>query len=308
MLPFAAGWSRGRRLLALCLGAAVTAGPWMVRNWVWLANPVAPFLNSWFPNAYWTAAAEHQYLAGLREYPTFQSHFDFVMQLTVLGGLVPGMIGPAFLLMPLSLLALRHPHGRRLLLAGAFYSVPAFLNTEVRFLIPALPFLALALGLAIENSWGALPAVALFQSFLCWPAVMDSYCDRNAWRVRGFQLQAALRLEPESEYIGSHVGDYALKGAIDRNVPIGGKIFSFAGRAAAYIDRDIVVGYESSQGMRIQEALENAKSTLVAKSQGCDFLLVNDSDRLATDMKQNPKKFGVTELDKANGITLYHIE
>ncbi len=308
MLPFAAGWSRGRRLLALCLGAALTAGPWVVRNWVWLENPVAPFLNSWFPNAYWTAAAEHQYLAGLREYPAFQSHFDFVMQLTVLGGLVPGLIGPAFLLLPLSLLALRHPHGRRLLLAGALYSIPAFLNTEVRFLIPALPFFALAVGLAMENSWGALPVVALFQSVLCWPTVMDSYCDRNAWRVRGFQLQAALRIEPESQYIGSHVGDYALKDAIVPTVPVGGKIFSFAGRAAAYIDRDIVVGYESSQGMRIQDALENGKSTLVAKSQGCDFLLVNDSDTIAADMKQNPKNWGVTELYKANGITLYHIE
>jgi len=308
MLPFAAGWSRGRRLLALCLGAAVTAGPWVVRNWVWLGNPAAPFLNSWFPNAYWTAAAEHQYLAGLREYPAFQSHFDFVMQLTVLGGLVPGMIGPAFLLLPLALLALRYPQGRKLLLAGAIYSVPAFLNTEVRFLIPALPFFALALGLAMENSWGALPAVALFQSILCWPTVMDSYCDRNAWRIRGFQMQAALRPETESGYIASHVGDYALKDSINQAVPVGGKIFSFAGRAAAYIDRDIVVGYESLQGMRIQDALQNAASVRVAKSQGCDFLLVNDSDGVAADMKQNQKKWGVTELAKANGITLYHID
>jgi len=218
------------------------------------------------------------------------------------------MIGPAFLLLPLALLALRHPHGRKLLLAGAIYSVPAFLNTEVRFLIPALPFLALALGLAMENSWGVLPAVALFQWILCWPTVMDSYCDRNAWRVRGFQVQAALRPETESGYIGSHVGDYALKDIINQAVPVGGKIFSFAGRAAAYIDRDIVVGYESSQGMRIQDALQNAASAREAKSQGCDFVLVNDSDAVAADMKQNQKKWGVTELAKANGITLYHID
>jgi hypothetical protein len=300
----------------LCLGAAVTAGPWVVRNWVWLGNPAAPFLNSWFPNAYWSAAAEHQYLAGLREYPAFASHFDFAMQLTVLGGLVPGMIGPAFLLLPLSLLALRHPQGRRMLVAGAVFSVPAFLNTEIRFLIPALPFLALALGLAMENSRGALPAVALFQSLLCWPAVMDSYCDSNAWRVRGFQLRAALRSEPESEYIGSHVGDYALKGAIDRTVPVGGRIFSFAGRAAAYLDRDIVVGYESSQGMRIQEALQKAaaadsgqrEATRVAKSAACDFLLVNDSDGVSRNIKQNISNWGITELEKANGITLYRID
>jgi hypothetical protein len=315
-LPFAAGWTRGRRLLAFGVGAAVMAAPWLVRNWLWLGNPFAPFLNSWFPNAYWTAPAEHQYLVGLREYPSFNSHWDFLLQLTVLGGLVPGMIGPAFLLLPLALLALRDPHGRRLLLAAAVFSIPAFLNTEIRFLIPALPFWALALGLAIRNSWGALPAVALFQSLLCWPTVMDAYCDRNAWRIRNFQVEAALRVEPEAEYIGSHVGDYALRDAIHSNVSEHSRIFSFAGRAAAYIDRDIVVGYESSQGMAIEEALQNAaaansgqrKAALRAKSKGCDFLLVNDSDAAADNIKKYTSIWGLTELFKANGIALYHID
>jgi hypothetical protein len=316
ILPLTAGLTRGRRALALCLGATVTAGPWLVRNWVWLGNPTAPFLNSWFPNSYWTAAAEHQYLAGLSHYPAFNSYWEFFMQLTVLGGLVPGMIGPAFLLLPLSLLALRQTHGRRLLLAAAVYSIPALLNTEIRFLIPAIPFFALALGLAMENSWGALPAVALLQAVLCWPTVMDAYCDRNAWRIRGFQLRAALRLEPESAYIGSHVGDYALKAAIEGAVPVQGRVFSFAGRAAAYIDRDIVVGYESSQGMRIEEALQEAAransgqraAALEAKSEGVGFLLVNDSDGVSRDIKNNLSIWGVTKLAEANGTTLYRID
>jgi hypothetical protein len=315
-LLVSAGLTRGRRLAALCLGAAVTAGPWIVRNWIWLGNPVAPFLNSWFPNRYWTAAAEHQYLAGLGQYPAFKSYWDFILQLTVLGGLVPGMIGPAFLLLPLSLLALRHPRGRRLLLAAAVYSIPAFLNTEVRFLIQALPFLALALGLAMENSWGALPAVALLQAGLCWPHVMDTYCDPNAWRIRGFQLRAALRIEPEARYIGSHVGDYALKAAIQRSVPAQGRIFSFAGRAAAYIDRDIVVGYESTQGIRMQEVLQTAAAShfgqraavLDVKSGGVGFLLVNDGDAVSGDMKNNFSIWGITQLAEANGTTLYRID
>ena len=127
-LPFAAG-SDARAAIAwrYALGACRNSGPWLLRNWIWIGNPVAPFLNSWFPNRYWTGGAEHQYLAGLSQYPPFKSYYDFFLQLTVLGGLVPGMIGPAFLLLPLSLLALRHPHGRKLLLAGAVYSIPAFL-------------------------------------------------------------------------------------------------------------------------------------------------------------------------------------
>ena len=316
MLPFAAGMARGRRWLALTLGAAAMAGPWLIRNWIWLKNPAAPFLNSWFPNPYWSAAAEHEYLSGLRHYPIFKSYCDFISQVTVLGGLVPGMIGPAFLLLPLALLALRNPHGRRLLAAGAVYSIPAFLNIDTRFLIPALPFFALALGLALQNSRGMLPAVALFQAVLCWPSVMTAYCDPNAWRIRGIPLRAALRLEPESQFIASHVGDYALKDAIERTVPPGERIFSFAGRAQAYIERDIVVGYESSQGWRIQEALERAAAAnsgrraaaLRAKSEGCGFLLVNDADTVARDIKQNMNDWGVTRVAEANGTAFYAIE
>jgi hypothetical protein len=292
------------------------AGPWLVRNWIWVGNPVAPFLNSWFPNAFWTAGAEHEYLAGLRQYPVFHSYWDFISQLTVLGGLTPGMTGPAFLLLPVSLLALRNPHGRRLLFAAAVYSVPAFFNTEVRFLIPALPFFALALGLAMENSWGMLPAVAIFQAVLCWPAVMDVYCDTNAWRIRGLPIKAALRIAPESQFIAAHVGDYALKDAIARTVPPGGRIFSFAGRAQAYLDRDIVVGYESSQGMRIQQTLERAAAAdsgqraaaLEAKSEGCGFLLVNDADAVSDNIKRNLNIWGVSKVTEANGTTLYSID
>jgi hypothetical protein len=310
-LPVAAGFSRGRRLLTLGAGVAIMAGPWVVRNWIWLGDPMAPFLNRWFPNPYWTAAAEHQYLAGLGQFPAFESYWEFCMQLTVLGGLVPGMIGPVFLLLPLSLLALRHPHGRRLLAAGAVYSIPAVLNADTRFLIPALPFFALALGLAMENSWGALPAVALLQSVLCWPLVMDSYCDRNAWRIHGFQFS-----NNDAEFIGSHVGDFAFKETIEQAVPPNGQIFSFAGRASGYINRDIVVGYESSQGMRIQEALEKAATTnsgqrdaaLLAKSAGCGFLMVNDADAVANSMNNDLSIWGLTVLRKANGTTFYRID
>jgi hypothetical protein len=299
-LPVAAGFTRGRRVVLLVAGAAVVAGPWILRTWIWLGNPFAPFLNSWFPNPYWTAPAEHEYLAGLSRYPHFQSYWDLSLQLTVLGGLVPGMIGPVFLLVPLALLALRHPHGRKLLLAGTIYAIPACLNTEVRFLIPALPFFALAMGLAMEKSWGMLFIVTLFQAVLCWPLVMDVYCDPNAWRVRGFVIR------PDANFLASHVGDYALKSDIENAVPANARIFSFAGRAAAYIDRDIVVGYESTQGLRIQNALNSGQpdATQIAKSEGCRFLLVNDSDGVNNYLREWP----LTTLAKANGTTLYRID
>ena len=174
----------------------------------------------------------------------------------------------------------------------------------------------MALGLAMKNSSGALPAVALMQTILCWPAVMDTYCDRNAWRVRGFQFAAAVQPEAVSHYIGNHVGDYALKSSIEQFVPPGQGIFSFAGRAAAYLDRNIVVGYESSLGLRVQEALQNAATSgteqraaaLQAKAAGLGFLLVNQSDGVADDIKNHLSLWGVTKVAEENDTTLYRID
>ena len=99
-------------------------------------------------------------------------------------------------------------------------------------------------------------------------------------------------------------------------MPPQGRIFSFAGRAAAYLDRDIMVGYESSQGLLIQEALQNAAAAnsgqraaaLKAKSLGLGFLLVNASDGVAENMRNYSNIWGLTEVAEANGITLYRID
>ena len=164
-----------RRLLPFCAGLGLLTLPWLLRNWVWLGNPAAPFLNDWFPNPYWTGGMEREYLAGLAQYPQFKSYWELSLQLTVLGGLVPGFLGPVWLLTPVAFLALRQAEGRLLLLAGFVCAVPAWMNTEVRFLIPAIPFVSLALGLAMSNSRGVLPALAVFHAVTSWPSVMDVY-------------------------------------------------------------------------------------------------------------------------------------
>jgi hypothetical protein len=236
-----------------------------------------------------------------------KSYLDIPLQLTVIGGLVPGLLGPIFLLAPISLLALRQSQGRRLWLAGAVFAIPALFNTEVRFLIPSVPFFALAMGLALENSWGVLPVLAVFHAVISWPSVLDVYCDPNAWRIRGLPVRAALRLEPESSYIAAHIGDYALKPAIEQAVPPGERIFSFAGRPAAYLDRDIIVGYESSLGEQVSQLLER-HATQEVKALGIRYLWINHSDALAAGMRSDPKSWGIRQLAEANGTTFYRIE
>ncbi len=49
-------------------------------------------------------------------------------------------------------------------------------------------------------------------------------------------------------FILKNLPDYALKIPVELAVPKGERIFSFAGRPQAYIDRDIIVSYESTLG------------------------------------------------------------
>jgi hypothetical protein len=255
-LPFALGWvwytrqrfpSR-RDLLYLIVPALFMVAPWTLRNWIWLGNPFAPFFNSWFPNPYYHAGMEAIYTEGLRHYTGMKHYWEIPLQLTLRGGLVEGMFGPVFLLAPCGLLALRWKSGRRLLLAALVFALPAYLNTGGRFLIPAAPFLALAMGVGMAEVPGALPALALFHALVCWPPVLSTYCDPWDWRISSFPYRVALRWDPVTPYILNSIGDYALKVPIELHVPRGERVFSFAGRPQAYIDRDIVVSYESTLG------------------------------------------------------------
>jgi hypothetical protein len=261
-LPFAAVWvwyrsddRRWRNLLWLILPAGILVAPWVLRNWFWLGNPFAPFLNAWIPNAYYHPGMERLYAEQLGHYTGIKHYWEIPLQLTLRGGLVTSLYGPVFLLFPLALLALRFKYGRRLLAAALIFAAPAWLNTDARFLIPCAPFVAMALGLALAEIPGALPVLALFQALVCWPPALTTWCHPWAWRIGNFPIEAALREQPEGAFITRAIGDYALKVPIEINVPKTAPIFSFAGRPAAYLDRDIVVGYESMLGNLVNDTL-----------------------------------------------------
>ena len=246
---------RDLRALIVPLAAAIPIAPWAVRNWIWVGNPLAPFFNRWFPNEYFYAGSERSYLTDLGIYAGINHFWEIPLQLTLHGRLIQGIVGPVFLLAPLALFALRQTQGRRLLAAAAVFAIPAYFNTGARFLLPAIPFVSMAMGIACSNSWGVLPALAVFEALVCWPPVLALYADPVSWRLREIPVRAAFRREPEREYLTRRLPDYALKDPIERAVPADDKIFSFITRTEAYIDRDIVVSYESSLGNLAEDIL-----------------------------------------------------
>lgn len=244
-----------RQVAAVTAAAAVMILPWVLRNWIWLGNPAAPFFNQWFSNPYFHPGMERIYLDDLAHYTGVRHFWQVPWDVVVTGQSATGMIGPVFLLAPLALLALRQPLGRRLLLAAVVFAVPAYFNTGSRFLISSLPFVALALGLALAKFPGALPALALIQAIACWPQVLGLYSSPANWRLHSVPVAAALRIQPEPIYLRDHVADYAIKRAVETFVPPHAKIFSLATRAEAYLDRTVVVGYESVLGNFAQDLL-----------------------------------------------------
>ena len=260
-LPFAVAWLWRRHslkigtLARLGIPAALLIAPWILRNWIWVGNPFAPFLNAWFPNPFYHVGMERLYVDNLQHYPNLKHWWQIPLELTLRGGVVSGTFSPVFLMLPLSLIAWRKSQVRRLLFAAIIFAEPALLNTGARFLIPAAPFAALALGIALESVAFALPVLAMFTALVCWPPVLATYCDPGNWRIGEFPIREALRLEPSAPYIIKHSPDVALNSAIVEHVPPGERVYSFAGRPQAYLDRDIVVSYESALGNLVQEIL-----------------------------------------------------
>jgi 4-amino-4-deoxy-L-arabinose transferase-like glycosyltransferase len=309
---FAVTWLvfRRRRVswFRFLVAAAVCSAPWLFRNWIWLGNPVAPFFNRWFRNPYFSASYEKAYLSDVAHFEGLRHWWEYPLDVTSYGARIPGLLGPVFLLAPFAALALRSRQGRRLLAAAVVFSVPFGFNAATRFLMPGMPFLALALGIGIQDSPGVVPLLVAAQALLCWPSVTPLYAADWSWRIREIPVRAAFRLEPEADFLRRRLPDYNLKPAIARVVAASAKIFSFSTRPEAYLGRTIVVGYESAEGHRAQEALLDRWDTGALKDLGIGYLLINEADSISAEIKQNSRDWHVTALAESNGTILYRID
>ena len=251
-VPYAVLWVGWRSrslqraaLVAVC--ACAVAVPWLARNWVVYRNPVAPFFNQQFPNPYFTVSFESEYrnqmghydLTGRREIP---------MQVTTYGSL-GGLLGPIFLAAPVALLALRRREGRQLLLAALVFGANYFSNVGTRFLIPSLPFVALALGLALSAWPRILFGAVVLHAVLSWPSVIRLYAHPDAWFAAKVPYREALRIKPEDGYLNSNLPLYRAATLLDRATPPGSSVLTFTPIPEAYTARAVKVSYQSASNV-----------------------------------------------------------
>ncbi|MEO8025935.1 MAG: glycosyltransferase 87 family protein [Bryobacteraceae bacterium] len=309
-LPYALARCRKPAVLA---GALLTIAPWMVKNWVFVANPVAPFFNRVFPNDFMRASTEDRYRAAMRDLGGGIG-WDTPLEVTVRGGKLQGILGPAFLLTPVALLAVRQPEGRRLLLAGTIFALPWFVNLGTRFLIPAVPFFALALVSALgslTNSRVVLAGLAAVQMVAAAPAAVDRYAAPYVWHMAEVPWRAALRLEPPDAYLRKRLGEtYQIARMIDATVPAGCRVYTAWPLPDAYTGREILLDYTAALNNRLSDALATGRPESAAefRNAGVTWLLLHREEKAAAEFAAHSEAWGAQLVAESGAGRLYRME
>lgn len=246
-----------RPVLTVSLVSAVFILPWMLKDAILTGNPIAPFANHLFPNPYVHVSFERGYETYLRHYH-LRSLLSAPWQLAVKGERLQGFFGPVFLLAPLALLSVRRRRGGQILLAAAAFALPWLLNIGCRFLIPALPLIALALAIALQRVAWALPAIMVLHGLLSWYASPLQYFDRYAPRISELPLRAALRVETQDAYLAHREPGYLIDRMIEQEVPPGGRVFSFEPIPESWTTRDLVIAQNSAENEILADVLRTA--------------------------------------------------
>jgi len=242
---------RTRAVVGLAAGGLAVIAPWMLRAVIMSGNPAAPLFNGIFPNAHFHALVEKQLASAFgshRNMSLWRASYELAI-----GGRFGGIVGPVFLVLPLGLLALRRRAGRLCWLAATLLALPWLWNSGTRFVMPALPFLALGLVMTLPKpaAWVCLAV----QAVACWPQVVDRYDYAHIWRLHDFPWRAALRIESEDHYLWRRLDDYKIAQMLEHDSKPGERIFSLIAVATAYTDREVLQFWHSAQAERITDTL-----------------------------------------------------
>ncbi len=171
------------------------------------------------------------------------------------------MLGPIFLITPLGFLAWRRRWGRPILLAGLLCALPWMANAGTRFLIPALVFASLAIGLALCSLPRRIVPLAAclalgFHAVSSWPSMLRVWHPEPVWSLHEeAPWKAALRLEPEQEYLTRHVSHYAVVQRVADQVGPSDRVLSLEALPEAYFASEQLVYYQGAENEQLVEVL-----------------------------------------------------
>jgi hypothetical protein len=249
LVAYAMFQRKWRGLAAAVACGALAGAPWLVKNWLWLSNPLAPFANGLFPNPHFDAVTMAVY-ADLFRWKTSGLDIPNALKQMVIGGqALQGFFGPWWFGVLLAPLAWRNRGSRPWLTAAFLCALPWFENTGARFLMPTFALASAAIPPARSRYWLA----ALFAA-ACWPGVVPLWS--VGWRLPETPpWRAALRMESETDYLRRETPVYRLAEMMNRVIPPGEIVFTWGGAPEGYLDRVMRVEYHSTHNRRLAEVL-----------------------------------------------------
>ena len=254
-----------RRLVLVGTIASFFVVPWLAKNTITTGNPVAPFYNKHFPNPYVAVSWEKGYrslLAGYSHDPEIRRKnlMAAPLELTIRGIHFQGLVGPAFLIAPILLLAWRRQPWRPLMLAVVIAVIPWFSNTGTRFLIPALVFISIAMGLALYRlprriSIAAGFVLLAFHGAMSWPSVIPKWHPEGLWALQGAPWAAAFRIQTEAEYLRRWVPWFRTAEFLDQVGDSETQVLSFEPLPEAYFSARLWVSFQGAQNEALMRVL-----------------------------------------------------
>lgn len=252
-------------LIAVIVMVAVPA-PYFIRNAIWFQNPTAFFGNRIFPNRWFHISFETSFAQS-------QAHLfgvawsEMPRELTFGGPKMQESFGPAFVLLPVALFGLIWPRTRFLLLAALFAAIPFAAVKSARFLIPALPLVAMAAAFVVcrlPRSALLAGGIAMAHLFVSWPSVNNRLHISSGWRlVDHVPWKAALRQEPEEHYLAKS-NEYLMARLVEAHVPESESVLSLgASVAQSYTLRPILVAWDSAFAERMSDLIFSAAYVFV---------------------------------------------
>lgn len=175
--------------LAVAVPCVFLTLPWLVKNWLWIGNPVAPIFSDWLPNPWFGTEEYRSWLKATNNWAGFPGDWrEFLLapwRLATQSVLFVGSPGPLFFLLPIALPALlRHRELRRLgLFAAALFYLQLLTSKLLRYHVTVFPFLALLIAAPLaapsrypraQSIWRtAILGLAVLQLPFVWPRWSD---------------------------------------------------------------------------------------------------------------------------------------
>ncbi len=312
---------------AALLLAGVIASPWYIRTWVATGSPVFPFyMNIWPGKAIgWDVERSNLFQAMNSQYGG--TDVDKVNYLTApvrvsvaaqpeQSANYDGVLGVAFLIgLPLLVWALWKSDLAIEIkimagVAGVMYLFWLFSSEQLRYLLPIVPILAIAIVASAEKIGGRVARVAqcsLIAASVC--GLLTTF----AWFCQKAPLRVALGGETRDEYLTRNLDYYPYYQEINANAPTDAKVWLINMRRDTYnLDRPVAADYlfedwtlrkmvwesRSSQELRAKAASLGVQYILTRH----DFLFDYDRSTLVDDTR--PRAENAAKLAMAKDLIL----